>query len=303
MAALSKMVANYNSRRCDWAVGKGEEMLVVEETSAEVKRIQKRLIDAEGLAKKFNSREILFGVPQTDYSDVARTAKAFEPYAALWNTMNDFDKKRNIWLTDPFTNLDPEEVEKSVQTWWRTVFKVGKTFESTQPEVFAMASLVKEDLEQFKTNVPIITALRNPGMRDRHWETLSAEINMQFPFDDSVTLDKVLTFIDLCTYCTRQAAAIKAAGWHVHRSVQLASLCWAVQRRRRDPLSQSTHKGSGGGSSCCGLLSKTKLVRGCWKSDGGEVRARSRGGPVNRETQKLAVHAGWIIRGCVTMCL
>lgn len=197
MGSLNKLVANFNSRRCEWCVGKGEEMLVVEETSAEVKRIQKRLIDAEGLAKKFNSREILFGVPQTDYSDMSRTAKAFEPYAALWNTMNDFDKKRNIWLTDPFTNLDPEEVEKSVQVWWRTIFKIGKTFESAQPEVFAMASLVREDLEQFKTNVPIITALRNPGMRDRHWQTLSTEINMKFPFDNNVTLDKVLNEMKL----------------------------------------------------------------------------------------------------------
>lgn len=193
----SKMVSNYNTRKVDWKLGIGEEGDAVEQTTAEVKRISKRLIEADALAKKFNSREVLFGVPQTDYSDVQRTTKAFEPYSALWLAMNDFDKYRKIWMTDPFTKLDAEEIEKNVQTWWRTIFKIAKLFETTQPEIFAMASCVKEDMEAFKTNVPIITALRNPGMRDRHWKTLSAEIGIDLSFSDSVTLDGVLNDLKL----------------------------------------------------------------------------------------------------------
>ena len=97
-----------------------------------------------------------------------------------------------------------------------------------------------------------------PSMYVYYWRTLKNALCGRYGGARPTSNTRVLlssppsTFIDLCTYCTRQAAAIRAAGWHVHRSVQLASLCWAVQRRRRDPLSQSTHKGSGGGSSCCG---------------------------------------------------
>jgi len=120
MAALSKMVTNYNTRKVTWVMGVGKEGDAVEETTAEVKRISKRLIEADALAKKFNSREVLFGVPQTDYSDVNRTSKAFEPYSAMWLAMNEFDRKRKIWMTDPFTSLDAEEIEKNVHTWWRT---------------------------------------------------------------------------------------------------------------------------------------------------------------------------------------
>ena len=200
MAALSKMVANYSSRRVEWVVGVGEEGDLVEETAAEVKRTLKRLGEADGLAKKFNSREVLFGLPQTDYSDVMRTQKAFEPYANLWLAMNDFDKKRKIWMTDPFTSLDAEEIEKSVQTWWRTIFKAAKNFEVDQPEVFSMATTVKLDMEGFKSHLPIITALRNPGMRERHWKALSAEINMDLSFGENVTLNTVLDEMKLPQY-------------------------------------------------------------------------------------------------------
>jgi dynein heavy chain len=197
VANLSKMVTNFQSKKVEWQIGVGEEGDVVEETAAEVKRIQKRLVDADAQSKKFNSREVLFGQPQTDYSDVGKTSKMFEPYAALWLAMNDFDKKRKIWMTDPFTSLDAEEIEKSVQNWWRTVFKVAKGLEANLPDIFQMANQVKADMEAFKTNLPIITALRNPGMRERHWKALSEAIKIELDFNDSVTLDRVLNEMKL----------------------------------------------------------------------------------------------------------
>jgi dynein heavy chain len=197
IATLARMVASYKSRKVDWVVGMGEEGDLVEETTAEVKRIQKRLAETDQLVKKFNSREILFGVPQTDYSDVGRTAKVFEPYAAMWLAINDFGKKRDIWMTDPFTSLDAEYIEKSIQGWWRTIFKASKTFEASQPELLPMAMAVKTDIEAFKTNLPIITALRNAGMRDRHWKALSAEIGMDLSFSENVTLDSILNEMKL----------------------------------------------------------------------------------------------------------
>jgi hypothetical protein len=50
----------------------------------------------------------------------------------MWLAMFEFDRSRNIWRSDPFTKLDHEEIEKSVQAWWRTIFKVSKIFEATQ---------------------------------------------------------------------------------------------------------------------------------------------------------------------------
>ncbi len=60
-----------------------------------------------------------------------------------------------------------------------------------------MASIVKQDLENFKNNVPIIVALRLPGMRDRHWAQLSKEIQMDINLGGNVTLDNVLNTMRL----------------------------------------------------------------------------------------------------------
>ena len=51
---------------------------------------------------------------------------------------------------------------------------------------------VRADVEAFKQYTPLITALRSPGMRDRHWDKISGDIGVDVHPDDSYTLEKVI---------------------------------------------------------------------------------------------------------------
>jgi hypothetical protein len=57
----------------------------MEEIHSSVKRVELQLRQMEQKAKQFNSREVLFGVDQTEYTDLTNVVKAFEPYSKLWN--------------------------------------------------------------------------------------------------------------------------------------------------------------------------------------------------------------------------
>ncbi|KAJ1485020.1 hypothetical protein T484DRAFT_2467211 [Baffinella frigidus] len=94
----------------------------------EVRNVVQKLKDFAEQAKKFQSREILFGLEQTDYDRVARIAKTFEPYAQLWVSADDWLTWHKKWLSDPFESLDPEQMEKDVGETWRALFKAAKTF-------------------------------------------------------------------------------------------------------------------------------------------------------------------------------
>ena len=51
----------------------------------------------------------------------------------------------------------------------------------------------KETLEAFKRTMPLITDLRNPAMRERHWATLMDQLGKKFdPFADDFTLDSIV---------------------------------------------------------------------------------------------------------------
>jgi hypothetical protein len=45
--------------------------------------------------------------------------------------------------------------------------------------VFEVAEEVKKQIEEFKPFIPLIQGLRNPGMRQRHWELVSSFIGRE----------------------------------------------------------------------------------------------------------------------------
>lgn len=51
---------------------------------------------------------------------------------------------------------------------------------------------MKDEMDEFKPYLPLIQALRNPGMRERHWERLSEELSMRLRPDATLTLTDIL---------------------------------------------------------------------------------------------------------------
>lgn len=52
-------------------------------------------------------------------------------------------------------------------------------------------------MHQFGVHVPLITALRTPGMRDRHWDEISQQLGFAFKPEEDVTFAALLQRYDL----------------------------------------------------------------------------------------------------------
>ena len=72
-------------------------------------------------------------------------------------------------MNDPLNTIDAEAVEKNVNDSFKTMHKCVRLFNDI-PACQQVAQEVKDWIEEFKPYIPIIQALRNPGMRKRHWE-------------------------------------------------------------------------------------------------------------------------------------
>ncbi len=60
------------------------------------------------------------------------------------------------------------------------------------PDVQQVAVDIKNQIEEFKPNIPLIQALRNPGMRNRHWEMLTEELKLPVRPKKDLTFKKCL---------------------------------------------------------------------------------------------------------------
>jgi dynein heavy chain len=159
----------------------------VVEISKQARELQAGLQEAQAQAKLFNARETLFGADQSDYSRVGVAMKEFEPFYNLWKTAGDWVSNKDRWLNGNFGEIDASYCETEVTNGAKLMFKTIRAFRD-DPEmksICAIAEQIRTELEAFKPNVPIVLALRNAGMRDRHWDQLSQVMEKKIHPDES----------------------------------------------------------------------------------------------------------------------
>lgn len=92
-----------------------------------------------------------------------------EPFDRLWHTSLAFHEKYDIWYYGPFKVLDADEVKDEVENMWRTLYKLSKTFHDN-PGAKRIADMVRAKVEKFRQFVPVLQAICNKGLRERHWQ-------------------------------------------------------------------------------------------------------------------------------------
>lgn len=155
------------------------------------RRLFKELKEAQAEAVKYNGREKLFGMAITSYDKLHELIKDFEPYRQLWVTVSDWLRWHDSWMNDPLLYVDADMVEKNVTESYRIMHKCYKMFYDV-PGIGHVAETVKEMIENFKPHIALIQSLRNPGMKQRHWDMLALEIGFLVNLKSEVTFAKCL---------------------------------------------------------------------------------------------------------------
>ena len=182
------------------AFSKHDDLKKVEYVSAEARKIQATLDELAEKSRQFVSRSLLFGKEPEDYEELADTAKEFVPYVELWVTADEWLKNEDKWLNGPFNEIDADECEETTTTSFKTMFKYARTFTNKGITGCAtVATTIRDQIDKFRPFVPVVTALRGPGMRDRHWNQLAEKI--------AITSGKPMEQIDVEGLTLKKATA------------------------------------------------------------------------------------------------
>ncbi|CCI45148.1 unnamed protein product [Albugo candida] len=155
--------------------------------------IEQKIAKVDEDARVFKTREQLFGQETTSYDDIQKIRRHFDPYALLWRTANNWIKEHKKWMDSPFMDLNGEEIESFVESSWGMIQKAVKHFEKAELKgCMEVANTIRTQIAAFRPHVPLILALRNPGMKDRHWTQMNQEIKMNFRPDRGMRLSYVL---------------------------------------------------------------------------------------------------------------
>eukprot|EP01012_Entosiphon_sulcatum_P030911 TRINITY_DN3847_c0_g1_i1.p1 TRINITY_DN3847_c0_g1~~TRINITY_DN3847_c0_g1_i1.p1 ORF type:complete len:4187 (-),score=787.17 TRINITY_DN3847_c0_g1_i1:47-10915(-) len=201
----------------------------VGEIAAQVKTLQKNIKELQDKAADFNKKQGLFGEEIKNYKNVFDMSRELQPYASLWITSNDWIQCRENWHSDPFESLDAEEIERVVTSSHKTLTQLTKMFKD-KPALFRIVEEIKKSIEDFRPLVPVVTALRNPGMKDRHWSELSRELGTELrPKETLNTLNDVYPLVE---YKDKIVKICEVAGkeWDIESRLNEMYSAWEQKR-------------------------------------------------------------------------
>jgi len=232
MGELQEMQQNFAKEIAGHEVDIGAFLHYKDETQAEeyaatVNMLEAKLKEASETAALINSREKLFGFPETEFNEITRLQKDFLPYSQLWTMAADLNIAYPDWIFGPFMKLDAESLEKNVEKYWKLCYKLEKTFEM-QVAPRSVAQTLKKKLDEFKGHLPLITALRNPGLRDRHWTQLSNEIGVELKADGAGLTLKYILEMDVQSHVAvvTQISEVAAKEYSFERALDKMKVEW-----------------------------------------------------------------------------
>ncbi|XP_041972117.1 dynein axonemal heavy chain 7 isoform X2 [Aricia agestis] len=157
------------------------------------RRLDEKLSNALQRIDQFNEEETAFGWELSQYPKRKAIFDKLAPYKKLYDAGYDFLEKYNNWMKAKVGSFDPEDIEGDVTYYYKIVYKLEKAFQDI-PDTHTLASSVREKMDEFKTHMPIIQTLGNPGMKPRHWEKVSEIVGFPIVVDDELSLEKVIDF-------------------------------------------------------------------------------------------------------------
>uniref|UniRef100_A0A3B3UAK3 Dynein axonemal heavy chain 12 n=1 Tax=Poecilia latipinna TaxID=48699 RepID=A0A3B3UAK3_9TELE len=184
----------------------------------QVRMIQKLLRDAEEAVVIVNKEEVFYQWDLTSYPEVESIKEHIEPYHKLFAFVLKWQNTES-WMDGSFLELNGETMESQVDEFYREIFKLLKFFQQKQikaaqekekisgikkhkvPEeevkrqddpAVILCSAAMAQIKTFKEYVPVVSVLCNPGIRQRHWDSMSKIADHDLTPNSGTTLRKVL---------------------------------------------------------------------------------------------------------------
>nr|XP_039247972.1 dynein heavy chain 6, axonemal-like [Styela clava] len=105
----------------------------------------------------------------------------------LWESQDEWARLLDEWKSTPFRKLNVDSLQKNVNRFTQSVFMLEKGLPHNE-----ILPKVKQSVFDFKLGVPVITALHNPCLKQRHWDQIQYAVGRSIIRNADFTLGNFL---------------------------------------------------------------------------------------------------------------
>ncbi|KAM6471116.1 dynein axonemal heavy chain 6 [Liasis olivaceus] len=154
--------------------------LVLGELQTILDEIQKRAFQYKSYQKNFK-------VEVTKFDTLEEVCAELKLKQLLWDSLSEWSVLEEDWMESKFDSLDPELLNGQVAKYTKFVNQLEKGLPPNN-----VVPQLKEKVEKMKEKLPVITDLRNPFLKPRHWAILEQIVGAQLiDMENPLTLERL----------------------------------------------------------------------------------------------------------------
>uniref|UniRef100_A0A8C6DTU3 Dynein axonemal heavy chain 2 n=1 Tax=Moschus moschiferus TaxID=68415 RepID=A0A8C6DTU3_MOSMO len=132
----------------------------------------------------------IFKIEQPASKDLQNLEKELDALQQVWEITRDWEENWNQWKIGRFLTLQTEAMETMAHGLFRRLTRLAKEYKDRNWEII---ETTRSKIEQFKRTMPLISDLRNPALRERHWDQVRDEVQREFDQEsESFTLEQIV---------------------------------------------------------------------------------------------------------------
>lgn len=141
-------------------------------------------------AALINDREEAMNWSRTDFTKLRQLRDEFAPHFSLVSYAKGYQVHLELLSVGPFAQIEYSKLEQELGEATRDLKGIREVF-MRNPKMLRITSEVLDKYNQYSENLPLIKALRNPDLRERHWLSIR-EILVLDPLEESTSLKTLL---------------------------------------------------------------------------------------------------------------
>ncbi|CAH1180440.1 unnamed protein product [Phaedon cochleariae] len=143
-----------------------------------------RLVNCQNRAGEFKNYQKQFRLEVTRFDVLDEVMNDVKLRMLLWDSVESWAKTVDEWYHSPFSTLNTEDMNLFTAKNMKYINQLDK---GLPPNL--IVPKLRDEVELMKDKLPIITYLRNPSMRQRHWIKVENLLNHKFKADEVLTLE------------------------------------------------------------------------------------------------------------------
>lgn len=185
----------------------------------------------------------LFQIKESTPADLEFVDQEIKNLRSIWGLKEEWDRNYDANIKDiKFREIDSEALEDDADTFLR---KLNRMLTTPPMRKWDIVTNIKSSIETFKSVLPLIKALRERYMRERHWSRLQKDISQtidpdaeDFCFDEIYVKKNFLSYAD----AVNKTCEIAREEFKIEDALQRVVTKWETIEVNMEPHNKKTWK-------------------------------------------------------------